>query len=100
MLIHAAKGMTVEEYEMCLHLCRDIAKTRPFPPGTILPGPKQLQRGGIVGSVDIADCVQRSDSPWFQGKFGFVLRDQKILPFHPCRGQLGFFRLHGENIVR
>lgn len=39
--------------------------------------------GGIVGEARIVDCVQESDSPWFFGKFGFVLEDQKVLPFAP-----------------
>lgn len=53
--------------------------------------PCGFQCGGIVGEVRIADCVQDSDSPWFMGDYGFVLRDAKALPFQPCRGKLGFF---------
>ncbi len=30
-------------------------------------------RGCIVGKVDIVDCVTQSESPWFFGKYGFVL---------------------------
>ena len=47
--------------------------------------------GGIVGMVDIVDCVTESDSRWFEGKFGFVLRNPRPLPFLPMNGQLGFF---------
>lgn len=48
--------------------------------------------GCIVGSVEIVDCVDWSDSPWFCGRYGFVLRD----PMHlaepiPHKGALGFF---------
>jgi hypothetical protein len=50
-----------------------------------------IQRGGIVGSVEIVDCVTDSDSHWFMGLYGFVLRDPLLLPFTPWRGQLGFF---------
>ena len=56
-----------------------------------LPPIEHLERGGIVGSVEIVDCVAVSDSPWFFGRFGFVLRDPKPLPFVPWKGQLGFF---------
>lgn len=56
-----------------------------------LPPLADLQRGGIVGSVQIVDCVMQSDSPWFRGRFGFVLRDPRPLPFVPWRGSLGFF---------
>ena len=30
-------------------------------------------RGGIVGFARIIDCVDKMDSPWFYGKYGFVL---------------------------
>ena len=56
-----------------------------------LPEPEQLQRGGIVGVVTIADCVRESASRWFQGEFGFVLRDARPLPFVPFKGRLQFF---------
>ena len=48
--------------------------------------------GCIVGEVDIVDCVNRSDSPWFQGPFGFVLANAKAYnkPI-PYKGQLRFF---------
>jgi ASCH domain len=55
--------------------------------------PADLPLGGIVGSVEIVDCVTEYDSPWFFGKFGFVLRNPITLPFMPCRGQLGFFEV-------
>lgn len=47
--------------------------------------------GGIVGAVDIVDCVQQSASPWFCGPNGFVLANPQPLLFQPCRGALGFF---------
>src|SRR2546426_9620339 len=43
--------------------------------------PSDLQTGGIVGSVEIVDCVSTSESPWFFGPFGFVLRSPESLPF-------------------
>lgn len=55
-----------------------------------------LPRGGVVGMARIVDCVTAMDSPWFFGKFGFVLRDAFPLPLIPCRGQLGFFTLPPE----
>lgn len=47
--------------------------------------------GGIVGVAEIVDCVSRSNSPWFVGEYGFVIRNARPLPFVPCRGALGFF---------
>lgn len=52
-----------------------------------------LEHGGIIGSVDVVDCVATSESRWFGGLFGFVLRDPQPLPFQPCKGRLGFFDL-------
>ena len=57
-----------------------------------LPHYCDMDHGGVVGRVEIVDCVQDSDSEWFFGKFGFVLRNAEPLPFMPCRGLLGFFK--------
>lgn len=48
--------------------------------------------GAIVGSIEIVDCVEKSDSPWFFGAYGFVLQnpvafERPVL----CKGALGFF---------
>jgi hypothetical protein len=59
--------------------------------GWTLPTPRDFQLGGIVGSVEIVDCVTAYASDWFVGKFGFLLRRPEKLPFTPWRGQLGFF---------
>jgi len=50
--------------------------------------------GAIVGEVDIVDCVLESESPWFVGKYGFVLENPVIYPNPiPYAGQLGFFNV-------
>jgi hypothetical protein len=49
------------------------------------------QVGGIVGVADIVDCVDRSGSDWFVGRYGFVLVNARPVPFIPVRGALGFF---------
>ena len=54
--------------------------------------PIDFDMGGIVGQAEIVDCVSSHPSRWFEGPFGFVLRDVRWLPFRPCRGALGFFR--------
>ncbi len=86
-LIHAAKGMTKDEYESAYHTMIRVNRS------LLMPSFATLDRGGIIGSVEIVDCVSKSDSPWFFGRYGFVLRDPQRLPFYPCRGQLGFFRI-------
>lgn len=57
------------------------------------PTLREIQRGGIVGTAKIVDCVSVKCSKWFCGPFGFVLDDVKPLDFLPCKGALGFFRL-------
>lgn len=95
--IHAAQGMTRDEYEDCLDTVHMISRTHPFPPGLSLPAFKDLERGGIVGTVDIVDCLTTSASPWFFGRFGFVLRNPTLLPRAiPVRGALGFFDWRGR----
>lgn len=90
-LVHASKGMTKDEFESCLSLCHAISRDNPFPSGLTMPAFEELQRGGIVGQVDIVDCVTDSPSPWFYGRYGFVLENAKALPFRPLKGALGFF---------
>jgi hypothetical protein len=52
-----------------------------------------LERGGIIGSVELVDSVETSDSPWYMGQKAFVLRDPIPLPFRPHKGQLQFFEV-------
>jgi len=48
----------------------------------------KLSYGGIIGTVEIAACVLESGSSWFEGPYGFVLRDPQLVPFIPVRGAL------------
>lgn len=81
--VHAGKGMTEDEYLEGFLLARQN--------GVMLPPAYDLERGGIVGEVDIVRCTTISDSPWFFGPFGFVLANAKPLPFRWCKGSLGIF---------
>lgn len=86
LLIHASKGMTRAEYASGCDFAASCGV------GTDrLPTFDDLPRGGVVGSVEVVDCVQRSRSPWFVGEHGFVLRDPRPLPFVPWKGRLSFF---------
>lgn len=57
------------------------------------PIAQHYDKGGIVGKVNMVDCVTESKSRWFQGKYGFVFKDSEAMPFVPCRGQLGIFNM-------
>lgn len=60
--------------------------------------PNTFLMGGIIGSIEIVDCVTESKSKWFFGPFGFVLKNPIALPFKPCFGKLGFFDVDYNNI--
>ncbi len=86
-LIHAAKGMTLEEYNHA----RWIATRN----GVTIPAARDLERGGIVGAAEITGLVfseAAAGSPWFFGPVGFQVANARPLPFMPCKGALGFFK--------
>lgn len=81
--VHAAKGMTRDEYEDASEFMADI--------GVKCPAPADLIRSAIVGSVEVVDVVSHSESKWFVGPRGLVLRDAELWSPIPCIGQLGYF---------
>jgi len=83
--IHASSSrVTRAEYEHFLAICRQ-RRIKQFPERD------GFQTGGIVGSVKIVDCVNRSRSLWFGGPYGFVLSNARKTRFKPMKGRLGFF---------
>lgn len=58
-----------------------------------IPLPDSFETGGIVGQGRIVDVVTSSDSPWFFGDYGFVIKDASPIKLTPCKGQLGFFKV-------
>lgn len=93
-LVHASKGMTHDEYWEVKGFLYQLAfedRVIPVSVHNSLPPFEELERGGIVGAVDIVDCVTDHPSPFFFGKHGFVLANPEVLPFRPCKGKLGFF---------
>jgi hypothetical protein len=81
--IHAAKGMTKEEYVDAYEFMAGI--------GIDCPPPGDLLRGGIIGRVDIDRVVSASHSPWFFGPRGLVLQNAQACEFIPSVGALGLF---------
>ncbi len=89
-LVHAAKGMTKAEYLEALEV---VVRATDAETLRSLPMMEDLQRGGIIGSVELVDSVDTSDSPWYMGQKGFVLRDPQALPFTALKGRLNFFEV-------
>lgn len=55
--------------------------------GVLLTG--ELQLGGVIGIVDIIDCVRAHPSRWYApDHFAFVLRNSRPLPFIKWKGAL------------
>ena len=83
--IHASSSrVTRAEYKLFLTICRERRIKR-------FPQREDFKIGGIVGSVEIVDCVTAFRSYWFSGDYGFVLRNARKTPLRPMRGMLGFF---------
>jgi hypothetical protein len=82
--IHASAGMTKREY-------LEFEGVYGLDHRWTIPEPGDLSRGGIVGTAQIVDCVPRHASPWFFGRWGFVLDDVQPVALIPVKGCLGFF---------
>jgi hypothetical protein len=100
-LVHASKGMTRDEHEDAIEFAVETIRTDPRHIGSAETRTlrelgfafEDLPRGGIIGQVDLIDCVRTSNSPWYTGAVGFVLANAKPLPFRPLKGTLGFFEV-------
>ena len=57
--------------------------------------PRDLPRGGIVGfAVFTVQCGRRRTSDWAaHGLHNWPIVASGELPFHPCKGSLGFFKV-------
>lgn len=60
--------------------------------GLALELPLYVETGGIIGVVDLIDCVQDHPSPWAMAEhWHWVLANPRPLPFQAVKGQLGIF---------
>lgn len=61
---------------------------------------REAMIGGIVGIATITDCVKSSESKWFNGPYGFVLKDARQFPLVPMRGALSFFDVPADILAK
>lgn len=82
--IHAAIGLKEDEFRYIAWRMQGI--------GVQCPAPRTLPRGAIIGTVDVVEIIDESDSPWFGGAAGLRLADPEPLaePI-PAKGELGYF---------
>lgn len=82
--IHAAKGYQKDEYAEAAEFIEKIS-------GKVVPPIDELPRGGIVGKARLSGTIRESESPWFVGKIGFILKDVQPVEFIAVRGVLNIF---------
>lgn len=83
-LIHASKGIDQRAMREYKHL---------------LPPKEDLIGGAIIGSVELVDMVTKSDSPWFLGPVGFVLKDPEPCVPMILKGKLSFFDVDVSSMI-
>ena len=90
-LIHAAKGVTFDEY---LGACEFATEIHPQACFTIPTWDWFRKHGGaIVGRAYARDFIHESRSPWFVGPGAIVLdRIEQLQEPVQCRGALGYFQ--------
>lgn len=81
--IHAAKGMTRNEYQSAVEFMASL--------GVGCPDADNLERGGIIGTAYFASVVDKHTSPWFCGPRALCLIHPEPLPFIGASGELGMF---------
>jgi hypothetical protein len=88
-LIHAGKNYPKRDYADDSDCYADYPESR------------EAMIGGIVGIATIAGCVKASESRWFNGPYGFTLKDARQFPaLVPMRGALGFFDVPPEVLAQ
>lgn len=115
--IHAAKGLTAQEYRDGIsYIHRAFIANVLGTPTTIqldggwvsvangqltTPSFNEITRGAIVGVANLVACISGSPSPWFEGKYGFVLRNVIALPEPiPCKGALSFWDVQSDIVAQ
>jgi hypothetical protein len=94
--IHAAEEQPSGVYENSKKFIRGILAKLGIK-GVRIPSYDRLDKGAIIGLVDIVDCVSESDSPWFEGPIGYKLANPRLLPRAiPCKGKRRFFTVPPE----
>jgi hypothetical protein len=104
-LIHASKWWQPRAVKEDNWSCQERHVSTPKRPGvgaeppTHTFGDMMMLGGHIVGIVDLVDCVTESDSHWFEGRYGFVLRHPRPIMPVAIKGRLGLFDVD-ERMVR
>lgn len=95
-LIHAAKTKpTALEWLEAMRIAQ-LAGVR-------FPSFEEMDKGGIVGVMDITGMCESHPSPFFLGPVGWLIANARPLPFLPMKGRLSLFEtkltLEGDRLV-
>lgn len=86
LLIHTGKTIDRQGFDAIKSIMGHVSI------GDVLTNPNPIiKTGGIIGKVNMIDCVRNHDSKWFFGEYGFVFENPVPVPFIPLKGQLGMF---------
>ncbi|GAB7197630.1 hypothetical protein OS31_40380 [Dickeya oryzae] len=68
-----------------------------------IPDYEDIERGGIVGVMDITGMCESHPSPFFLGPVGWEVANARTLPFLPMKGRLSLFEtglaMDGDQLV-
>lgn len=88
-LIHAGKREEIDDVESVI---AQISQQTGVAREVIAKGyANHRWLGCIAGAARIVDCVTEMDSPWFHGRYGFIMADPVWGNRVECKGALGFF---------
>lgn len=71
---------------------------------TLPVSPSDFEKGGIVGAVDLVDCVTECEDEYdclwhVPGNYAFLLDNAEPLPFRPMKGKLHFFEINESHRI-
>ena len=93
--LHAAKGMTQEEYESGRDFIRAAADSALYPDLDV-PKPCDLMRGGIIGTMHVVGVARSADdvdgNRWFVGPRALILSRVELVEPIAAVGALGYFQ--------
>lgn len=99
-LIHASKWWNLEAVGEDVRDAKPLVRPAAWRTETTY---RQMRAAGgcIVGRAEIVDCVSESNSPWFFGKYGFVLANPVAFA-EPitCKGALSFFTVPDDVLAQ
>lgn len=86
--------------ELFIHASATVEKEvyKDFRMRGYVPDMSEIKTGGIIGKVELVEVVTEHKSPWFEGPFGFVLKNAEKVPFTPIRGNLNVWYFDREKL--